>query len=112
VRTSSAVRDGRASESEDKLVVAAAWRALSRRLRFFFCVGVRRLEEGLEMRETKDECLISRLSRFESVKESVTWAVGRWTLRGARGFARRSVAFARRVLRFVGAVGACCGWCC
>lgn len=88
-------------------MAAWAWRCFSRRLRFLRWVGV--LWAGLEMRETKDECLISRLSRLDSMKESSTWAEGRWTLRGARGLARRSVAFARSVLRFVGAVGACGG---
>lgn len=64
---------------------------------------------GLEILETKEECLIRRLSRFDSRKVSVTTESGRWTLRGARGLARRSAALRRRVLRLVaeeGAVGA------
>jgi hypothetical protein len=109
-RTSSADKEGSASEREDSGVAPSACsrRAFSRRLRFLRWVVVREEVEGFVMRETKDECLIRRLSRLDSIKDSETWAVGRWTFRGARGLARRSVAFARRVLRFVGAVGAFC----
>lgn len=113
-RTSSAVRSGRASDNADRLVVFCESRAFARRFRFLRWVGVSsvREEEGFEMRETKEECLMRRLSRLDSIKDSETWAEGRWTLRGARGLERRSVAFARRVLRFVGAVGACFCCCC
>lgn len=65
---------------------------------------------GFVMRETKEACLMRRLSVLLERKESVTTESGRWTLRGRRGLARRSEDLRRRGLRFVGAVGAIVGF--
>jgi hypothetical protein len=62
------------------------------------------------MRETKEECLISRLSLLELRKESeVSTASGRGAFRGAYGCGPSDFAaiLARRDRRLEGAVGAC-----
>lgn len=95
---------------------AESWRARRRAWRraFLRAVGVDRAEgvredveeEGFVIRETKEAWRMRCLSSFVSRKVSVTAEVGRCTLRGARGLARRSVALRRRGLRFAGAEGA------
>lgn len=93
------------------LAVAAAWRraflwaALETRLLSLFGCEEGSVVDEEEMRETKAECLMSCLSRLVSRKASSTTESGRWTLRGAKGLARRSAALRRRVLRFDGAAG-------
>lgn len=103
-RTSSFVNSGNASAKLSRLVWSFF---LSWRFAFFrAALEIPLLDLGWAILETNAECLIRRLSRLESRKVSSTTASGRWTLRGARGLARRSVALRRRVLRLEGATGA------